>query len=188
MLRFAGQCRMGNRLRPRESPIRSRAELLSIDYTTANALGQSSFILDCPDPASWIIRVLILFWQIDACMEVCQYFGYYLPGSAMTAQMTIMQRAVNILYAFRDYSPMTSCLALLLLPIAVLLRYSTDEDAPLRVSSPGSQHQRLRFWIQALFVAAYISHALNTHFMYRHIGTARMLNFASHQVYASPCR
>ncbi|KAL8701868.1 MAG: hypothetical protein Q9224_000304 [Gallowayella concinna] len=89
---------------------------------------------------------------IDACMEVCQHFGYYLPGSAITSQMTALQRAVNMLYALRDYSPVTTSLALILLPVALY------PNRPDNFGSPFPENKNYLFWLQILYSLTFLAH------------------------------
>ncbi len=126
--------------------------------------------------------VSLILGEIDACMEVCQHFGYYLPGSAIISQMTLSQRAVNILYALRDYSPVTTSLALLLLPIALYPTGSNDST----IASP--EHQRHLSWLRNLFLVTYLSHKINIFIMYKHIGLSKLANFTSHEVWVAPCK
>ena len=115
-------------------------------------------------------------------MEVCQYFGYYLPGSATTSQMTLSQRTVNMLYALRDYSPLMTSLALILLPIALL---PTHPDQ-LAVISP--EHRSSLFWLKLSFVTMFLLQKINSFIMYKHIGLSKVNNFKSHEVWLAPCK
>ncbi|KAL8809572.1 MAG: hypothetical protein Q9200_003292 [Gallowayella weberi] len=117
---------------------------------------------------------------IDACMEVCQHFGYYLPGSAITSQMTALQTAVNMLYALRDYSPVTTSLALILLPVALYAR------RPDNIASPVPENINYLLWLQVLYTLTFIAHKINTCIMYHNVGLGRVQNFESHQIWASP--
>ncbi|KAL8802057.1 MAG: hypothetical protein Q9182_004070 [Xanthomendoza sp. 2 TL-2023] len=117
---------------------------------------------------------------IDACMEVCQHFEYYLPGSAITSQMTALQRAVNMLYALRDYSPVTTSLALILLPVALYPR------RPNNIASSVAGNMNYLFWLQILYTLTFIAHKINTCIMYHNVGLATLQNFESHQIWASP--
>lgn len=115
-------------------------------------------------------------------MEVCQYFGYYLPGSAITSQMTLSQRIINMLYALRDYSPLTTSLALILLPIALLPTFP-DQSAVI-----SSEHRSSLFWLKLSFVTMFFSRKINNFIMYEHIGLSQMANFQSHWVWIAPCK
>ena len=177
MLCRAGQRRLEDRLRKRGASIRYRAKLDAGDGEAAYALGESDSIAEDS-------RLLTL-GKIDACAEVCQHFGYYLPGSAITSQMTPLQRAVNMLYAFRDYSPVTTSLALILLPIALLPRYPNDTPTP--TSNASSTRSISVFWIQMLYVSTFLAHKINTYIMYNHVGQSQVQNQESQQVWLSPC-
>ena len=115
-------------------------------------------------------------------MEVCQYFGYYLPGSATTSQMTMSQRTVNMLYALRDYSPLMTCLALILLPIALLPTH------PDQIAGISTEHRSNLFWLQLSFVTTFLSRKINSLIMYKHIGLSKVANFQSQEVWIAPCK
>ncbi|KAI4193239.1 MAG: hypothetical protein LQ350_008405 [Teloschistes chrysophthalmus] len=117
---------------------------------------------------------------IDACLEVCQYFGYYLPGNAISSQMPLSLKAVSIIYALRDHSPLTTSLFLLLLPIALLPSNSaTTTIVP-------SEHVDYLSQIQILYAAVYLAQKLNVYIMYNNVGPVRVQNHESHFVWASP--
>lgn len=115
-------------------------------------------------------------------MEVCQHFGYYLPGSAITSQMTLSQRTVNMLYALRDYSPLMTSLALILLPIALLPTH------PDQLAVISSEHRSNLFWLKLSFVTMFLLHKINSLIMYKHIGLSKVTNFQSHEVWLAPCK
>lgn len=115
-------------------------------------------------------------------MEVCQYFGYYLPGSAINSQMTLSQRTVNMLYALRDYSPLMTSLALVLLPIALLPRH------PDRFAVTSSEYCSHLFWLKLSFMTVFLSHKINRLIMYKDIGLSRVTNFQSQEVWLAPCK
>lgn len=54
--------------------------------------------------------------QTDAGIEAHRNFRFYLGHSALTARMSLSQRAVNVLYMLRDYAPIATVLALAVLP------------------------------------------------------------------------
>ena len=89
-------------------------------------------------------------------MEVCQYFGYYLPGSAITSQITLLQRIADMLYALRDYSPLMTSLTLMVLPIALL---PTHSEKPANIAS---EHRINLFWLKLPLVAMVFLHRINS--------------------------
>ena len=120
--------------------------------------------------------------KIDACMEVCQHFVYYFPGSAITSQMTWPQRAVNTLYALRDHSPLATSLALMILPIALFPTHPDGFAAAL------SEYHDDLFWLRVSFIITFIAQKTNKTVMYRHIGLSKVANFRSHEIWAAPCK
>lgn len=115
-------------------------------------------------------------------MEVCQYFGYYLPGSVITSQMTLSQRTVNMLYALRDYSPLMTSLALMLLPIALL------PTRPDQLAVIVSEHRSNLLSLKLSFVTMFLFHKINSLIMYNHIGLSKVTNFQSQEVWIAPCK
>ncbi|KAL8743197.1 MAG: hypothetical protein Q9190_004432, partial [Brigantiaea leucoxantha] len=117
----------------------------------------------------------------DAGIEVHQRFGYYLPGSKLTSQMTWSQRAVNMLYVLRDYAPITNMLAMVLLPIAIAP--ITQSGQSLNIPPEFRSHCDL-LW--KLFLISLIAQKLNTWILYHHIGISPVLNFQSNEIWAAP--
>ena len=95
--------------------------------------------------------------------------------------MTLAQRAVNLLYAFRDYAPVTDILALLVIPLALLpLRKSEHSNVYLDYQHP------LRT-MQYLYFAAFVANKAYYFIAYNHIGMSRVWNFQSNEIWAAPC-
>lgn len=121
--------------------------------------------------------------QTDAGIEVHQRLGYYLPGlSAIASRMTPGQRAVNMLYVLRDFSPLGITLAMIALPLALLsapqdsfTEFINDNATPLS-------------WLRKLALLVWIAQKLNTWVLYQHIGLARVANFHSQEVWTAPCK
>ncbi|KAF7510767.1 hypothetical protein GJ744_005867 [Endocarpon pusillum] len=116
-------------------------------------------------------------WTV-AGIEVHKQFGFYLAGSRFTSQMTWVQRGVGLLQALRDYAPVTNVLALVLLPIAI---YPVPyEDLAVMATVEGL------FWLQSIFLAAFLAHKVNNYIMYAHIGYQRLASFQSMDIYCTP--
>lgn len=129
-----------------------------------------SSIIDPADP-----RVT----QTDAGIEVHQQFGYYLRKSGFAAKMTLGQRAVNLLYAFRDLAPITNTLALLLLPLALCFPQPSNTTEDFKIHS-----RRLR----ALYLTTFLTNKIYYLIAYRHVGMDRVWNFQSNEIWAAPCK
>ena len=96
--------------------------------------------------------------------------------------MTLFQRIVNMLYAFRDYSPVTTSLALMLLPIALLPMHSDQ----LALST--SEYPKNPLWLKLSFVIMFLLQKMNSFIMYKHIGLSKVSNFQSQDVWLSACK
>lgn len=121
-------------------------------------------------------------FQTDAGVEVHQRLGYYLPGfSAIASRMTPGQRAVNMLYVLRDFSPLGITLAMIALPLAIL-SFPHDSFADLIHENATSL-----LWLRRLAVISWLAQKINTWIVYRHIGLARVANFQSQEVWTAPC-
>ena len=120
---------------------------------------------------------MLIFRQVDAGAEVCQRFGYYLPGSKSTTKMMMSQRLVNILYMLTCFAPVTNVLALALLPIAL---YPTQADDSVL-------EQIDSFWLRRIFLVAFITYKANHRNVHNGIGLSRVLNFQSLEIWAAPC-
>ena len=94
--------------------------------------------------------------------------------------MTLVQRGVGIFQALREYAPMTTILALIVLPIAIFPTQS-DEFATIL-----SQHDPS--WLRTIFLVALILSKSNNIFIYAHIGMQRMANFQSCDIWCAPCK
>jgi hypothetical protein len=93
--------------------------------------------------------------------------------------MTLGQRAVNLLYAFRDLAPMTNTLALILLPLALCIPQRPNTTANFKIQSG-----RLR----ALYLATFFTNKIYSFIAYRHVGMNRVWNFQSNEIWAAPCK
>ncbi len=125
---------------------------------------------------------MVIAAQTDAGIEVHQRLGYYLPGrSAIASRMTRGQRAVNMLYVLRDFSPIGITLAMVALPLAI---FSAPQDG---FSDAVNEHAISLFWLTRLSIVVWIAQKINTWVLYRHIGLVRVANFQSQEVWTAPC-
>ena len=120
--------------------------------------------------------------QTDAGIEVHKYFGFYLRRSGIAAQMTLPQRAVNLLYAFRDYAPVMNILALMVLPLVLHPRQRSEPLDTLPV-----YHHQLAI-LRNLFLFTFITNKIYYFIAYNHIGMSRVWNFQSNEIWAAPCK
>ena len=97
--------------------------------------------------------------------------------------MTWPQRAVNLLYAFRDFAPLTNILALLVLPLALLPSAPTDEFSTISLSRPISLSL-----LRRLFLLAFVANKVHYFVVYNHVGISRVWNFQSNEIWAAPCK
>ena len=98
-------------------------------------------------------------------------------------------RAVNLIYIIRDYSPVTTVLAMALLPWVLIpptTRATTDADDAF--ASIAIEHRAYLVWAQRIFLAAYLSRTFHTYFMYRHVGLSRVANIFSQELWSAPCK
>lgn len=125
---------------------------------------------------------LVTETQTDAGIEVCQRLGYFIPAySSIASRMTRGQRAVNMLYVLRDFSPLGITLAMLGLPLAVAL-FPQDQCTRIAHEYAGSLSV-----LRTLSVASWASRMINTWLLYRHVGLGRVANFQSQEVWTAPC-
>lgn len=128
-------------------------------------------------------KIRLMFLQTDAGIEVHQRLGYYLPGlSAIASRMTPGQRAVNMLYVLRDFSPLGITVAMIALPLAVL---STPQDSFTEFINDNATPLS---WLRKLALLGWVAQKFNTWVLYQHIGLARVANFHSQEVWTAPCR
>ncbi|KAL9125939.1 MAG: hypothetical protein Q9217_004934 [Psora testacea] len=96
-------------------PLAERGEDFMCSALLSNAGWKVAFVREnlqyglCPDSMRALVKQRMR-WT-DAGIEVHQQFGFYVKSSGIAAQMTWSQRAVNLLYAFKDYAPVTNVLA-----------------------------------------------------------------------------
>ncbi len=94
--------------------------------------------------------------------------------------MTWAQRVVAILMALREYAPITNVLALMLLPIAV---YVNPLDNISTIASKSDL-----FWLQTIFLAAFLARKINNYIVYSHIGAQALSNVQSNDIWCAPCK
>ena len=96
-------------------------------------------------------------------------------------------RAVNLIYIIRDYSPLTTVLAMALLPWVLIPSTGTDANDDI-FDAMAIEHRAYLVWAQILFLAAYLSRTFHTYFMYRHVGLSRVANLFSQEFWSAPCK
>jgi len=118
--------------------------------------------------------------QVDAALEVHKQFGFYMPGSKTTFQLTWAQRGVGILWALREYAPLINVLALVLLPLALLSYQQYDVSSFALTESTR--------WTWRSFLLYLFAKKVNNYIMFSHVGLRRVMNFQSLDVWGSPCK
>ena len=122
--------------------------------------------------------------QLNAGHEVHQRLAPYLSSSPDTPKMRASVKAVNRIYMLRDYSPLTTLLSMLLLPL-MLLPILDGDDVWSTISSQNSPYLP---WTQRLFLVSHTTHAINTYITYHHIGLSQLSNIQAQDFWAAPCR
>lgn len=99
--------------------------------------------------------------------------------------MTVPQRAVNLLYAARDYAPVANTVALIALPCLLLPLTSVtqaDHQMLLQQVSPKSR-RNLRYLLSASWLSSKLTYLI----IYNQFGLSRVWNFESSWIWAAPC-
>ena len=122
--------------------------------------------------------------KTDAGLEVHQRLRAYVAPSALTTRMKPSIRAVNMIYVIRDYSPMTTVLAMALLPFVLI----PATDANDVFSSIAIEHKAYLIWARRLFLAAHLARTFHGYFMYKHVGLSRVANIHSQELWSAPCK
>ncbi len=86
-------------------------------------------------------------------------------------------KVVNRIYMLRDYSPITTILAMAMLPSALITSTSLDD-----VSNHGStKYRSYIIWSQRLLLAFYVPRTINTYLAYRQSGLSQLSNFSAQE-------
>lgn len=93
--------------------------------------------------------------------------------------MTWPHRVIGFLMAVRDFCPLITVAALLVLPIALI---PTESDEFSRINA-----QYPRTWLRALFLAVRFTHKINDIIVYGHVGLQRVIKFQSNEIWVAPC-
>lgn len=134
-----------------------------------------------------ILRVLILTdntEQTDAGLEVHQRLAPYLTSATLTSRMKLSVSAVNFLYIVRDYSPLTTFLAMFLLPLVLIPTENSDDIA----NSIATKQGTLLFWTKTLFLTTHLASALRNYFTYRHLDLSLVENLWAQEWWSAPCK
>lgn len=91
--------------------------------------------------------------------------------------------AVNFIYIIRDYSPLTTFLAMLLLPLALIPTANTDDT----FNSIATKQGTLLFFTQTLFFTTHLASALRSYFTYRHLDLSLVAKFYAQEWWSAPC-
>lgn len=122
--------------------------------------------------------------QLNAGHEVHQRLAPYLSSSPGTSKMKASVKAVNRIYMLRDYSPLTTLLSMLLLPLVLFPTFDAN-DVWSTVSSQKSPYLP---WTQRLFLVSHTALAINTYITYHHVGLSQLSNIQAQDFWAAPCK
>ena len=126
----------------------------------------------------------LLLAKTDAGIEVHQRLGPYIRASGLTARMKLSTRTVNMIYIIRDYSPMTTVLAMALLPLVLIPIYKGDD----LFKSIAVKHATYLVLSRRLFLATYLARSIHSYATYRHLDPSLMANFYSMELWSGPCK
>ena len=121
--------------------------------------------------------------QLNAGHEVHQRLAPYLSSSLDTPKMRASVKAVNRIYMLRDYSPLTTLLSMLLLPLMLLPTFGGDDVW----GALWSQNSPYLPWTQRLFLVSHTILAINTYITFHHVGLSQLSNIQAQDFWAAPC-
>lgn len=121
--------------------------------------------------------------QLNAGHEVHQRLAPYLSSSPGTSKMKASVKAVNRIYMLRDYSPLTTLLSMLLLPLVLLPTFDAN-DVWSTVSLQNSPYLP---WAQRLFLVSHTALAISTYITYHHVGLSQLSSIQAQDFWAAPC-
>lgn len=121
--------------------------------------------------------------QLNAGHEVHQRLAPYLSSSPGTSKMKASVKAVNRIYMLRDYSPLTTLLSMLLLPLVLFPTFDAN-DVWSTVSSQNSPYLP---WTQRLFLVSHTALAITTYITYHHVGLSQLSNIHAQDFWTAPC-
>ena len=124
----------------------------------------------------------VLFAKTDAGLEVHQRLGPYIRASALTARMKLSTRIVNTIYVVRDYSPITTCLAMVLLPLVLIPVWEVDDI----FNSIAAKHGPYLVLSRSLFLAAHLARSFHNYLTYRHLDLSLVANIHSQELWSAP--
>ena len=121
--------------------------------------------------------------QLNAGHEVHQRLAPYLSSSPSTSKMKASVKAVNRIYMLRDYSPLTTLLSMLLLPLVLFPTFDANDVW----STVSSQNSPYLAWTQGLFLVSHTALAMTTYITYHHVGLSQLSNIQAQDFWAAPC-
>ena len=88
-----------------------------------------------------------------------------------------------MIYIIRDYSPLTTILGMLLLPLVLIPTPGADDD----LIAIANKHGLFIFWAQTLFLATHMARTLRVYLTYRHLNLSLVANIHSQEMWSAPC-
>ena len=98
--------------------------------------------------------------------------------------MKLSTRAVNMVYIIRDYSPMTTVLAMALLPLVLLPMPGVND----LFNSIAVKHATYLIVTRRLFLATHLARSIHKYATYRHIDPSHVANVHSMELCWAPCK
>ena len=93
-------------------------------------------------------------------------------------------RVVNLIYLIRDYSPLPTFFAMLVLPFVL----TPTADLHDIFNSITAKQRILLLWTQTLFFATRLASALRNYLTYRHLDLSLAANLYAQEWWSAPCK
>lgn len=193
MFGFADRCRLAGCFRPLILTDWTCARVFDHGDEAADALGTFRcgwHSLAMPFPLSLVFSILSVSIvanhseKTDAGIEVHQRLAPYSASSILTSRMKPSVSAVNFMSILRDYSPLTTSLGMLLLPMVLMPTADTDDTFKFIIIN----QKMFVSWAQTLFFTTHLAGALRRYFTYRHLDLSLVANFYAQELWSAPCK
>ncbi|KAF2420713.1 nucleotide-diphospho-sugar transferase [Tothia fuscella] len=129
-------------------------------------------------PESFKVLVKQRIRWTDCGIAVHKKFGFYLNLPGWGTQLTWHQRVLGILLACWEYTPITTFIALIILPLAL---FTQDSDEFIAFSS----HRDLPA-LRLISAILYLTYSINQYNLFSHIGLRLIANHQSMEIWCAP--